>query len=35
MRMTTKIWGQILFKGEGMMWPHKAQLHLQAQAQAH
>ena len=31
-RMTTKIWGQILFKGEGMMWPQQAQAQVYQQA---
>jgi len=33
--MNTKIWGQILFKGEGMMWPQQAQAQVHQQAQAH
>jgi len=34
-RMTTKIWGQILFKGEGMIWPQQAQAQVHQQAQAY
>ena len=33
--MNTKIWGQILFKGERMMWPQQAQAQVHQQAQAH
>jgi len=35
--MNTRIWGQILFMGEGMMWPQQAQYQdkVYFQAQAH